>query len=233
MMSNTKRIAIIQSNYIPWKGYFDLISAVDEFVIYDEVQFTKNDWRNRNKIVTPQGSQWLTIPVEQSIHKKITDIKITNRNWRDKHWKSLKSNYSRSANFKVVSEFLENIYLQSDSLLLSNINRLFINEIAGFLNISTNITDSESIEKLSGYKDRNERLLEICLRRNAGIYVTGPSARNYLNVDLFESENIKIEWFSYEGYKSYPQLWGSDFDHYVSIVDLLFNCGERSKDYML
>ena len=87
-----KKIAILQSNYIPWKGYFDLISKVDEFVIYDDVQFTKNDWRNRNKIKTPKGLEWITIPVGQNIKRKIKDV-VINSNWQKKHWKTLQMNY--------------------------------------------------------------------------------------------------------------------------------------------
>lgn len=89
-----KKNAILQSNYIPWKGYFDLIQMVDEFVLYDNVQYTKNDWRNRNKIKTPNGTQWLSIPVRgESLTQLIQDTKVVNNNWRKKHWKTLLQNF--------------------------------------------------------------------------------------------------------------------------------------------
>jgi len=107
-----KKVAIVQSNYIPWKGYFDLIASVDEFILYDDVQFTKNDWRNRNRIKTPRGVEWLSIPVGKDINRRIRDVKINDLSWQKKHWMTLSGNYKRSAKFKEVAEFLEPLYLQ-------------------------------------------------------------------------------------------------------------------------
>lgn len=99
---DVKKIAILQSNYVPWKGYFDLIAAVDEFILYDDMQFTKNDWRNRNQIKTPQGVQWLTVPVGKDIHRRIRDVQLVD-GWQIKHWKTLESNYRRAAHFDAIA----------------------------------------------------------------------------------------------------------------------------------
>src|ERR1044072_7184086 len=100
----TKKVAIVQSNYVPWKGFFDLIAAVDEFVLYDDAQFTKNDWRNRNKIKTPQGVKWLTVPVGQNINRRIRDVALTDHGWQAKHWRTLEANYRRAHCFDAVAE---------------------------------------------------------------------------------------------------------------------------------
>ena len=106
MKVTVKKVAILQSNYIPWKGYFDLIAAVDEFILYDDVQFTKNDWRNRNKIKTPQGAQWLSIPVGQNISRRIRDVELPDTKWQLRHWKTIQSNYGRALYFEEVAAIL-------------------------------------------------------------------------------------------------------------------------------
>src|SRR5210317_712903 len=122
-----KKIAILQSNYIPLKGYFYLIHMVDEFVLYDNVQYTKNDWRNRNKIKTPNGTQWLSIPVrKESLSQLIQDTKVINKKWRKKHWKTLLQNYSKAKNFKSFRDSFEQLYLEHNEEFLSEINLKFI-----------------------------------------------------------------------------------------------------------
>jgi len=224
-----KKIAILQSNYIPWKGYFDFINSVDEFILYDCVQYTKNDWRNRNKIKTINGLQWLTIPVHADLNTKIKDVEVINNIWRKKHWKALVSNYSKSKFFNTYSDVFEEIYLNNQDSNLSKINYLFIKKINKILNIKTKILFSENFY-FSGTK--TEPLIDICKQCNANIYLSGPAAKCYLDKDLFERENIKIEWMDYSGYKKYEQLHG-DFEHGVSILDLIFNVGPNYKDYMI
>ena len=125
-----KKLAILQSNYIPWKGYFDMINMVDEFIIYDCVQYTKNDWRNRNKIKTLNGVQWITIPVEQKeLSQKICDTKVCLPNWNKKHWQTIVTNYSKAPYFKAYKSVLEQLYLETDTLYLSEINVKFIKDI--------------------------------------------------------------------------------------------------------
>ena len=120
-----KRVAILQSNYIPWKGYFDLIAAVDEFILYDDMQYTRRDWRNRNQIKTPQGLQWLTVPVrvKGKFLQKINETEIEGQDWAATHWKTLAQNYRRAPHFAEVARWLEPLYLERPPLLLSELNR--------------------------------------------------------------------------------------------------------------
>lgn len=223
-----KKVAILQSNYIPWKGYFDIIAAVDEFILYDDVQFTKNDWRNRNKIKTPHGLEWLSVPVGQNIDRKINEVLITDALWQKKHWKTLVSNYRRANCFDEMAEIFESLYLKRTYKNLSELNRAFIETVCTYLNITTKISDSCDFKQTAG---KVERLVDICGQVGANIYVSGPAAMSYLDESVFHSSGINVAWFDYSGYLEYPQLWGG-FEHGVSILDLLFNCGKSSGQYM-
>ena len=154
-----KKILILQSNYIPWKGYFDLINSVDEFIIYDHVQYTKNDWRNRNKIKTPNGVQWLAIPVNHSTSMRIKDVKVVNNLWRKKHWNTLTGNYAKAKYFKEYKDRFELLYLKGAEEYLSQINYIFLKEINEILNIKTAISWSWDYN-LDGNK--NEILFNLC-----------------------------------------------------------------------
>lgn len=224
-----KKIAILQSNYIPWKGYFDLINMVDEFIFYDEVQYTKNDWRNRNKIKTPQGIQWLTIPVRQeNLEQKIKDTKITDKKWNIKHWRSISQKYSKSKYFKDYKDIFENLYLTCDEEYLSQINYKFITTINEILGIKTKLRWSSEFELVDG---QTQKLLGICKDCNADVYISGPAAKNYFDEELAQKENIQVEWMDYSGYKEYEQLF-EPFEHGVSILDLIFNEGPRAREFM-
>lgn len=224
-----KRVAILQSNYIPWKGYYDIIGIVDEFIIYDEVQYTKNDWRNRNRIKTPSGLQWLTIPVYQkSLQQKISETQICNHKWGIKNWNSLRANYSKAPYFKLYSSVFEECYRSIKTPFLSEINVSFLEATCKLLGIETKITNSIDYD-LKG--DPTEKLIGVCKQSHANYYISGPAAKNYLRLDLFAEENIKIEWMNYEDYPEYPQLY-PPFEHRVSILDLLFNVGPSSRDFM-
>lgn len=219
-----KKIAILQSNYIPWRGYFDLINQVDVFVIYDEVQYTKNDWRNRNIIKTPNGPLWLTIPVrQQNLEQKINETQVSLNNWNIKHWNAIKANYTKAPYFKQFEERFKELYLGLDTDLLSEINWKFIFTINDILGIKTQIIDSLSLD-LRGNK--NERLVDAVLKLNGTHYLSGPSAKNYLDTKLFEENNIQLEWMDYEGYSEYQQLY-PPFSNTVSILDTIFSCGSK------
>jgi len=225
-----KKIGILQSNYIPWKGYFDLIAAVDEFVIYDEMQFTKRDWRNRNKIKTPNDLQWLTIPVltKGNFKQKISETKIDGMNWAETHWSSLEKNYSRSYFFNEISSWLKPLYLERIYSYISEVNRVFIEAICCFLQIKTKISCSSNFNLIG---EKSERLANICSQAGASEYISGPAAKDYLESKKFTDQNINVNWFHYSDYNEYPQLWGG-FRHEVSILDLLFNCGKETPMYM-
>jgi hypothetical protein len=225
-----KRVAILQSNYIPWKGYFDLIASVDEFIIYDEMQYTRRDWRNRNQIKTPQGLQWLTVPViaKGKYYQKISETEIEGDEWAKTHWRTITVNYKRAPYFNEVSKWLERFYLPPYAIYLSNLNRGLIVAICDYLDIETKITNCTEYEIVDG---KTERLASLCAQAGGTEYVSGPSAKNYIDEGVFEKIGVCLKWFEYGGYCQYPQLWG-DFVHEVSIIDVLFNCGKSSRRYM-
>lgn len=224
-----KKVAIIQSNYIPWKGYFDMIGLADEFIIYDEVQYTKNDWRNRNRIKTRQGIQWITIPVfQRSLLQKISETEVTNSHWGIKHWQTIRGNYAKAPFFKIISPELEEFYTTTRLSNLSDINTYLLKKVCTLLGIKTRISNSADYD-LHG--DPTERLVGLCKQVGADRYLSGPSARAYLKESLFSEEGVTIEWMTYDGYPEYPQLFGP-FTHQVSIIDLLFNAGTNASHYM-
>lgn len=225
-----KRIAIVQSNYIPWKGYFDMLAAVDEFILYDDMQYTRRDWRNRNQIKTPQGVQWLTVPVlvKGRYLQTIRETRIDGTDWAAHHWRSLVQNYRSAPHFAEISRWLEPIYLGPPVERLSQLNRTFIESICSFLGITTSITNSWDYQLSDG---RSERLADLCTQAGATEYVSGPAARDYIDEQVFRDRDIQLTWFDYTGYPEYPQLWGP-FVHGVTILDLLFNCGKDAHRYM-
>lgn len=223
-----KRVAILQSNYIPWKGYFDLINMVDEFVFLDEVQYTKNDWRNRNRIKTVQGARWLTIPVSHSSSQRIDETKCTDQNWRKKHWASISQSYARAAHFKVFAPCFEPLYLQSEEVLLSRINYAFIATINDILEIKTKVSWSSDYHIIVG---KTERLVDICRKTGATEYLSGPAAKGYLNEGAFKEAEIGVKWMDYSDYKEYAQIF-PPFDHFVSVLDLIFNEGPNASHFL-
>jgi WbqC-like protein family len=223
------KVAILQSNYIPWKGYFDLIRRVDHFVFYDEVQFTKNDWRNRNKIKTAQGVQWLSIPAGQDIRRKISEVELRDASWQLKHLKTLRQNYRTAPYFKLYEPLLEDIYINNTWGNLSDLNKSSIQWIArDVLGLGAAFSDSLQHQ---GAGDRNLRLVNILKSTKASIYVTGPAALAYLDIQLLEQNGIQIEVMQYDGYPEYTQLH-PPFSHHVSVLDLLFMTGPSAIHYL-
>jgi hypothetical protein len=224
----SKKVAILQSNYIPWKGYFDFIAKADVFVIYDEVQYTKNDWRNRNMIQTASGLQWITVPVRQvSLDQKICESKIFTDNWSKKHISTLQGNYTKAPHFKSYKDQIFSLY-ENQSSFISEVNVAFIKGICEILGIKTEIIDSREL-KLEG--NRNIRLIEACKKLNATTYISGPAAKSYLDTEFFKKEGIEVDWMDYSGYKEYKQVF-EPFQHSVSVLDLIFNTGAMAKNYM-
>jgi len=226
-----KKVAILQSNYIPWKGYFDMIASVDEFILYDDMQYTRRDWRNRNQIKTPQGVQWLTVPVQVKgrYEQKIRETQIeASSGWAQAHWKTLEQNYRRAAHFDEIAAWLRPIYLEAEYEYLSQLNRTLIEAICGYLGIRTKLTWSSDYQLVDG---KTERLADLCAQAGGTEYVSGPSAKDYIDEAVFVARGIDLSWFEYSGYPEYQQLWG-EFTHGVTILDLLFNCGRVSSQYM-
>ena len=226
------KTAILQSNYIPWRGYFDMIKSVDFFVLYDHVQYTKNDWRNRNIIKTNQGQQWLTIPVQsnsllQSIDN--TFISEKHKNWYIKHLRTLQMSYAKSKYFKEVFPWIEHLYNKAVEMdRLTDINEYLIREISSFLEIKTEIKRDSDFELIEG---KNEKLLNICKQLGSEVYLSGPAAKSYIDEGLFKLNGIDVEWMDYSEYPEYEQING-DFMPNVSILDLIFNTGTEAKNYI-
>lgn len=225
-----KKVAIVQSCYIPWKGYFDLIGAVDEFILYDDMQYTRRDWRNRNKIKTPQGLHWLTVPVrvKGKYAQTIRETEIDGMLWAETHWRSLTQHYRRAPYFHQIAAYLEPYYRQHTYTHLADLNHALLHAVCALLGITTQLAPSWTYQLCEG---KTERLVDLCVQAGATVYVSGPAAQGYLEPSLFAAANIQLTWFDYAGYPVYPQLWGA-FEHAVTILDLLFNCGPAAPRYM-
>ncbi|MFC1590900.1 WbqC family protein [Thermodesulfobacteriota bacterium] len=221
-----KKIAIVQSNYIPWKGYFDLINLVDEFVLYDDCQYTRRDWRNRNRIKIPDGLQWLSIPVDVKgkYLQKICETEIIDNVWWKKHWQSIKHNYSKAAYYNEIGPMLSELYGSVREIKkLSRANYVFLKGICELVGINTNITFSMDYN-VNDCLDPTENVACFCKKLNATHYISGPAAKEYIKEVRFEEIGCKVVWMDYSKYTEYPQLYG-DFCHHVSIIDVLMNVG--------
>ena len=223
------RLAMSQSNYIPWRGYFDLIASVDAFVIYDDVQYTKADWRNRNRVKTRDGVKWLSVPVyaNYTCPALIRDTEIASLNWSRKHWRTIHQAYSKAPHFSFAAPMLEEL-LARPFRTISELNIALIRSIAHLLGITTPISLASDHDPVSG---KLTRAADMCTQLRATVYVSGPRGRDYLDPTVFADRGIRLEWFDYSGYPEYPQLWGA-FVHDVSVIDLLFNCGAEAGRYM-
>lgn len=224
-----KKIAILQSNYIPWKGVFDMMNKVDTFVFFEDVDFTKRDWRIRNKIKTPEGEIWLTIPVKKASRgTKIYEIQISQEeNWQEKHYKTITQYYKKAKYFEEYKWLLDKIYLEKKWENLSEFNIFSNILIAKELGIKTEFINSKDL-KTSGTKD--DKLIEICEKLEGNYYLSGPAAKDYINNEKFKNKNINLAYIKYE-YPEYKQLYG-EFNHYLSVFDVLFNCGKDVQDYI-
>ena len=222
-----KRVAILQSNYIPWKGYFDIIGMVDLFIFHDDLQYTKNDWRNRNKIKTPNGVQWLTIPCGTSENRLICDVTMKDYSWQRKHWSVISQNYRKAPFFEHYKSLYEEFFLSRQWDYLSKLNQYIImkisKEVFGF---DTEFGDSREYNLT---KVKEERVIELLTKAKADVYLSGPSAKNYISEQVFNDNNIQIEWMDYSGYPKYPQQYG-EFVHGVTVLDLIFNVGANAID---
>jgi hypothetical protein len=229
-MLDQKKIIITQSNYIPWKGYFDSIAGTNVFVVYDDMQYTKRDWRNRNLVKTPMGLKWLTVPVEVSgkYFQKIKDTKIADKSWPKTHWAFLKQNYKTASAYKEVSDWIENLYLNCNFEYLTDVNMHFISEINTFLDISTEIRHSSEFDLAD---EKTERLVKICKVLNATDYFSGPAAKAYMDESSFYKEGVNIHYWDYSNYPEYRQLY-PPFEHGVSILDLIFSEGHNAKKFL-
>ena len=227
----SKRVAVVQSNYIPWKGYFDLIQGVDEFILLDDVQYTRRDWRNRNAIKTKGGLLWLTIPVQAKgkYCQKMNETVVSDTGWNSQHWATITHSYSKAPFFRsVYTEALEELYRNCQERYLSRVNFVFLQTICHLLGIRTKLSWSGDYRLVEG---KTERLVSLCKQANASVYLSGPSARSYMDPEQFTKAGIQLSYFDYAGYPEYHQLF-PPFEHRVSIIDLLLNEGPNASRYM-
>jgi hypothetical protein len=226
-----RKMAIVQSNYLPWKGYFHLIRSVEVFVFYDCAAYSKNGWRNRNLIKTPQGIQWLTVPVHLPYSGcPIREVRVAEPGFAARHLKTLRQNYSKAPSFEPVFGLLQDWFAQARHFeRLSDWNIFLIKQICAYLGIGTRLVDGRDFD-LQG--TATEKLVQtIALAGGASHYVSGPSAKNYLQLDFMENFGSNVIWVDYSFNKEYPQLY-PPFEHRVSIVDLLFSQGENAGHFI-
>jgi hypothetical protein len=224
-----KRVAVLQSNYLPWKGYFDIINAVDLFVFYDDLQYTKNDWRNRNKLKAPKGTSWLTIPVGSNIRRRVCDVALENPAWQRKHWTAISDGYSTTPHFARYADFFEEVYLGRVWANLSELNQFLIRSISrDFLGVRTQFADSREFDAGG---TRQDRLIDLLKKTGASWYLSGPAAGDYIDPAGFADAGIELAWQSYAGYPEYRQRF-PPFEHGVSIIDLLFNEGPDAPEFI-
>ena len=228
-----KKIVIVQPSFIPWLGYFNMMEETDVFVFLDDVQFTVRDWRNRNRVRTDKGWLWLTVPVrlERPYYEyRIVDVRIDNsQDWVSRHLKTFTHYYKRSGYFEEIFTILEKIYTLKHEFLEDLLLDLIF-ELTHYMGITVEFKRSIDMRIPPNFK-KTERILNILEKMDGvDVYITGPKARNYLDVPLLGRRGIAVVWHEYE-HPFYNQImWGTDyFITHLSIVDLLFNHGKESK----
>ena len=222
------KVGIIQSNYIPWRGYFDFIDDVDLFIFHDDLQYTKNDWRNRNKIKTNQGAIWITVPVNYNLTSQlISETRIDySHNWVQKHINQFEQWYAKAPFYRDYSDELFGL-LTMQYQTISKLNITFCRWVMEKLGIKTPTRLSSAFQAQGTKTTKIVNLLKII---SANFYLSGPTAKGYLNESLFRENSIGLEYKSYD-YPAYPQLWG-EFISEVTVLDLLFNTGPEARNYL-
>jgi len=221
-------VAISQSNYLPWKGYFQLISSADIFVFYDTVDFTKRDWRSRNKIIGPKGFQWMTIPVGSNRGKSIDEVQLPEGEWRNNHLETIRRNYAKAPFINDVLHIIAPAYEDCSIKTLSAFNQSLIQRICEYLGIETIFRNSSEFHLKD---DRVDRLISICEQLDATIYLSAPAAKNYI-ANEFEHTDIVLQWMEYGPYEPYEQNVDS-FSDYVSIIDTIAALGPETRKNIL
>lgn len=216
------KVGVIQSNYIPWRGYFDFISSVDLFVIYDDVQYSKGSWRNRNQLKFKDGLKWITLPIKVNLGMPINEVTLKSLDWKKSHYEQLKESLGKAPYFKEALQVWEQ-GIAIDSEFLTDLNLSITNSICEYLGITTKIVRSEGYN-LSGAK--TERLMELFNKIGATGYLSGPAAEGYLDLELFRENNIDLYYKKYN-YPVYQQQF-QPFSAAVTILDLIANTGKES-----
>lgn len=221
-------VTIHQPQYMSWLGYFDKMDKADVFVFLDTVQFKKNEFQNRNKIKGPEGGQWITVPVHHNYGQKIRDVTINNTvKWRKKHMMSLISCYKRAPFFDRYIEKFEALLSRSWEGL-SRLNIECVKLIASILDIEVKFITAFDLGDIT--EDRDLRLVEIVKSVGGDIYLAGSAGRDYMDLEVYERAGVCVEFQEFS-HPEYPQLFGKFLPN-LSVVDLIFNTGERSLEYL-
>lgn len=222
------KVGVIQSSYVPWRGYFDLIDDVDLFVFYDDVQFSKGSWRNRNKIKTSRGVSWITVPVRhRSLSQLICDTEIDPKpGWEEAQLRAFREAYREAPHLRAAISFLESAFARK-LRTISELNVLLVKELCAYLGIRTEMVMSSQYP-VQGAK--TARLLALLKAVGARAYLSGPTAKGYLVESEFREAGIELDYKSYD-YAPYPQQWGA-FEGAVTVLDLIANCGPGSRNLM-
>jgi hypothetical protein len=226
------RLAVLQSNYIPWKGYFDIMAMSDVFVIYDSVQYTKNDWRNRNRLMTATGPVWLTIAIATAgrAEQPINEAAIHDPRWASKHWNTVSQALARRPFFDRYRDGWAACYRKAGEMnRLHDVNVLFLEQIAGDLGISTALVDDRTFDLEADTP--TGKLVQLCQTVGADRYLTGPAGLSYLDLARFGDAGVAVDVVDYGGYPSYPQT-SHPFEHGVSALDLLASVGPDARHHL-
>ena len=218
----TRLLAAHQPQYLPWLGFFDKIARADVFVLLDDVQFKKNEWQNRNRIKGPAGPQWLTVPVRHRFPQTIAEVEIAPpASWSRKHLQALRTNYGKAPCFDAEMPLFVEV-LERSWRHLAPLNVALIERLVHRLGIDTELRLSS---ELAARDDPTLRLVDLCERLGADAYLSG-SGGDYLDEQPFADAGIELSYQQYD-HPRYPQLHG-EFEPFLSIVDLLMNCGDDS-----
>lgn len=225
-------VVILQPSYIPWRGYFDQIRKADLFIFYNDVQYDKHGWRNRNQIKTSQGKQWITIPVHSkgvTAGVPICDVKIDwSKPWSQNHLKALTFAYKKAPHFEACRTWLDTVFERRDEYL-ADFTIWLTMDIARRIGIShTKFMNSSDIPNITGQK--TDRLIQILQHVGATHYMSGASAKDYMEPAKFEEAGITFEYMQYN-YPEYPQLY-PPYDPYITILDLIFMTGWDALKYL-
>ncbi len=223
------RIGVIQSSYIPWRGYFDFIASVDRFVFHEDIQYTKSDWRNRNCIKTSKGREWITVPVHyKKVGQLICETTIDySTAWHQKHLRKVQSSYHEAPYVRDALDVLASLQIDQRPTI-SSLNMELTKRVCEYLGITTPLINSS---ELSLVGSKTDRLIDLLKKLDATTYLSGPSADAYLDKEAFRRNGIRLEYKSYD-YGPYPQLWGP-FDGAVTVLDVIANCGPSAMKQIL
>ena len=223
--SEGRTLVVLQPGYLPWLGFFDQMRRSDIFVLYDDAQFDKNGWRNRNRIKSPAGPHWLTVPVRvNSLSQRILETEIDNRQpWARKHLGTIKQFYYKAPYLKRYLPVLEELLMGRYWERIIDLDIAVIELMCAWLGLKRRTVHSSGLD-IQG--ERSERLLNMCLHFGVRRYLSGNAAQSYLDVELFARHGIEVEWQNYQ-HPVYPQQHG-EFVPFLSALDLLLNCGDES-----